>query len=136
MAEPATGRTREEPGLLRALRNLDLAILALALPLFVAADLPLAGYAAAGGAWLLQRAIKLIVTRRAEAAEDARTTVGLIAGGMIARGWLAAGIVFGVGIATDDRTGLSAAVLFIALFTIYFTMTLALRPAAASRGTR
>lgn len=116
------------PDVVAALRNLDLAVLVLALGVFLAAGLPMAGYAAAAGAWLLQRVIKHYVERRATQAGDARTTVGLIAGGMIARGWLAAGIVFGVGIATDDETGLAAAVLFILLFTIWFTMGLVLRP--------
>lgn len=117
------------PDVVAALRNLDLAVLALALPIFLAAGLPMAGYGAAAGAWLLQRVIKRAVERRATQSDDARTTVGLIAGGMIARGWLAAGIVFGVGIATDDETGLAAAVLFILLFTVYFTMGMLMRPA-------
>lgn len=117
------------PDVVAALRNLDLAVLALALPIFLAAGLPMAGYGAAAGAWLLQRVIKRAVERRATQSDDARTTVGLIAGGMIARGWLAAGIVFGVGIATNDETGLAAAVLFILLFTVYFTMGMVMRPA-------
>ena len=57
-----------------------------------------------------------------------RTTVGLVVGGMIARGWLAAGIIFGVGIATSDEAGLSGALLFIATFTAWFTGSLLARP--------
>ena len=41
---------------------------------------------------------------------------------MIARGWLCAGSIFAVGLAEGDEAGLSAALLVIALFTVYFTV--------------
>jgi hypothetical protein len=110
------------------LRWLDLVLLALALPVFVIAGLPLAGYAAAAGAWLVQRAIQVVLQRRAEAAEDPRTVVGLTAGSMIARGWLVALTIFVVGLSAGNDAGLSAAVLVIALFTVYFTVSMILRP--------
>ncbi len=37
------------------IRNLDLLVLLLALPVFILADLPISGYLAAGGAWLVGR---------------------------------------------------------------------------------
>ena len=43
---------------LRVLRYLDLVVLALALPIFIAAGLPLLGWAGAAGGWLLQRLIQ------------------------------------------------------------------------------
>jgi hypothetical protein len=113
---------------LKLLRHFELVVLALALPLFLAADLPLLGYAVGAGAWLLQRGIQLLLERRASESDDPRTVVGLTAGGMIGRGWLVAFLIFGVGIAADDAVGLSAAVLFIAVFTVYFTMKLIFRP--------
>jgi hypothetical protein len=113
---------------LKVLRHFDLVVLALALPLFLAADLPLLGYTAGAGAWLLQRGIQVLLARRASQTDDPRTVVGLTAGGMIGRGWLVALLIFGVGIAADDAAGLSAAVLFIAVFTVYFTMSLIFRP--------
>jgi hypothetical protein len=114
---------------LKLLRHFDLVVLALALPLFVAADLPLLGYAAGAGAWLLQRGIQVLLERRASESRDPRTVAGLTAGGMIGRGWLVALLIFGVGLAADDdAVGLSAAVLFIAVFTVYFTMKLIFRP--------
>jgi hypothetical protein len=115
-----------EPAVLRVLRNLDLAVLALALALFLAAGLPLSGWGAGAGLWLAQRAIKAWIERRAERADDARTTVGLLTAGMIGRGWLVAGAVFGLGLANEDA-GLAAAVLFLAAFTIHFAMGIALR---------
>ena len=50
-------------------------ILAIALPVFLLADFPMAGYAVAAAAWLAQRAIQVAVQRRASASEDPRTVV-------------------------------------------------------------
>jgi hypothetical protein len=110
------------------LRYFDLAIAALALPLFLLAELPLAGWLTGAGAYAAQRAIGELTARRAAASDDTRTTVGLMAGSMIGRGWLVALTIFAVGMAVGDEAGLSAAVLFIALFTVYFTMQMILRP--------
>lgn len=110
------------------LRYLDLVVAVLALPLFVLAELPLAGWITGAGTYAAQRAIGEWTSRRAASSDDARTTVGLMAGSMIGRGWLVALTIFAVGVAVGDEAGLSAAVLFIALFTIYFTMQMILRP--------
>ncbi|MFN8130330.1 MAG: hypothetical protein U0R70_02135 [Solirubrobacteraceae bacterium] len=109
-------------------RYLDLVVLALALPVFIAADLPLVGYAAGGGAWLLQRGIQAWTNRRAVESADTRSTVGIIAGSMIGRGWLVAIIVFVTGITQGDKAGLAAAVLVVLLFTVYFTVNMIFRP--------
>lgn len=113
---------------LRIARNVDMVVLALALAVFALAAVTLVGWAIGAGAWLVQRAVQVLVTRRAKASTDPRETAGLMAGGMIARGWLAAGIIFGVGIATSDEAGLSGALLFIVTFTIWFTASLVTRP--------
>ena len=113
---------------LNLLRYLDLLVLALALPLFVLADLPLLGYAVAAAAWLVQRAINELATRKAHASDDPRTVVGLLAGSMIGRGWLVAGSIFAVGLAGEREDGLAAAILSIALFTIYFSAQMVVRP--------
>jgi hypothetical protein len=111
-------------------RNLDLIAAALALPLFLLTGLPLLGWVTGAGTYAAQRAIGAWTTRRAAASEDARTTVGLMAGSMIGRGWLVALTIFAVGAAAGSKTGLAAAVLFIALFTIYFSAQMVLRPFA------
>jgi len=110
------------------LRYLDLIVLVLALGLFWVADLPLLGYAVAAAAWLVQRAVDQVATRKARAAGDPRTVVGLLAGSMIGRGWLVAGSIFAVGLIGARADGLAAAVLSIALFTIYFSTRLVVRP--------
>ena len=112
------------------MRQLDLVILAIALPIFVVAGWPLLGYAAGALAWLVQRAIAEYTGRRAAASDDPRTVVGLTAGSMIGRGWLVALTIFGAYLiaGSDDAVGLSAAVLVVILFTAYFTVSLILRP--------
>ena len=112
---------------LRMLRYLDLAVLALVLPVFIAADLPLLGYAAAAGAWLVQRGVQALIEKRARASDDPRTVAGLLTGSMIARGWIVAGSIFIVGL-SEREAGLSAAILSITLFTFYFTGQLIGRP--------
>jgi hypothetical protein len=136
MPEPADGR---RPAALPPLkvpalvRYLDLLVLLLALPLFLLADLPLAAYIVGGGAWVLQRIVQLLMQRRAEASDDPRVVAGWTAGSMIARGWFCALAIFGVGLAEGDKAGLSAAVLVIALFTVYFMVRMILRPIEAAR---
>jgi hypothetical protein len=111
-------------------KYLDLVLLAIALPVFLIADWPLLGYAAAAFAWLVQRTINNVLSRRAAASDDPKTVAGLIAGSMIGRGWLVALTIFGAYLiaGSDDAVGLSAAVLVIILFTAYFTVSLILRP--------
>ena len=110
-----------------ALRHLDLVLLALALPLFLVAGLPMLGYAAGAAAWLVQRGLQLWLNRRAEASDDPRTVVGITAGSMIGRGWLVALTIFAAGL-RDEDAGLAAAVLVIVLFTAYFTVSMIMRP--------
>lgn len=124
-----TPQNADEAGIgLTLLRYLDLLVLALALPLFLLTGLPLLGYAVAAAAWLVQRGINALATRRAHASEDPRTVVGLLAGSMIARGYLVAGSIFAVGLAGAREDGLAAAVLSITLFTIYFSAQMVVRP--------
>jgi hypothetical protein len=109
-------------------RYLDLVVLVVALPIFILADFPLSGYAVGAGAWIVQRAVQLVLLARAARAEDPRTLVGITAASMIGRGWACAIAIFLVGILDSDEAGLAAAVLVIALFTVYFTVQMLLRP--------
>ena len=117
----------ETPTSVRVLRNVDVPALALALVIFLAAGFPILGWVTGAGAWAIQRAVSELAIRKANKATDPRTKVGLLAGSMIGRGWLVAGIIIAVGLSHNDA-GLSAAVLFLAVFTLQFTMTLAMRP--------
>ncbi|MEA2366087.1 MAG: hypothetical protein QOE69_104 [Thermoleophilaceae bacterium] len=112
---------------LRVMRYLDLVVLALALPLFLAAGLPLLGWAGAAIGWTIQRLVQYGIEKRAHASDDPRTVAGLLTGSMIARGWLVAGSIFVVGL-SEREAGLSAAILAITLFTFYFTSQMLTRP--------
>ena len=115
---------------MRIARNLDLVLLALTLPLFLATDWPLLGWLTATGAWLLQRALRDYLSYRAKNTDDPRSIVGYMAGSLIGRGWLVSLTIFGVYLASgqDDDVGLAASVLFIAVFTLYFTVSMIVRP--------
>ena len=123
--------TSDAPTAVRVLRNVDLGVLAVALPVFVAAGLPIVGWITGAGLYVGQRLVRALAERKAEQADDPRATVGLLAGSMIARGWIVAGAILAVGLATDSETGLSAAVLFLATFTVALTMALATGGAGA-----
>jgi hypothetical protein len=124
-----TPKPAAEPGFgLTLVRYLDLLVLALALPFFLVADLPLLGYAAAAAVWLVQRGISQLATKKAEASDDPRTSVGLLAGSMLGRGWLTAGTILAVGLLGARADGLAAAVLAISLFTLYFASQMVVRP--------
>jgi hypothetical protein len=116
------------PDALTVVRRLDVVLLVIALPVFLAAGFPLGGYAAGAGAWLAQLAIATYTTRRAVAAQDVRTRVGLLAGSMILRGWLVALTILLVGLLAERRAGLSAAILFLAVLTVHMTTSMILRP--------
>lgn len=119
---------RHDAGGMRIARNVDLILLAATLPLFLVTGLPLLGWATAAVAWVLQRLLRDFLASRARKAEDPRSIVGYMTGSLIGRGWLCALIIFGVGFATEDEVGLSAALLFIATFTLYLTVTMITRP--------
>jgi hypothetical protein len=116
-----------DPFALRALKHLDLVVLALALPVFVLAGFPLLGWGTAAVAWIVQRVISDQANKRASASGDPRTVAGLLTGSMIGRGWLVALAIFGAGM-VDREAGLTAAVLSILLFTMWFTTQMATRP--------
>jgi hypothetical protein len=117
---------------LRVLRYLDLVVLAVALPVFLAAGLPLLGWAAVTAVWAAQRALQAAINRRARTASEPGTVAGLLTGSMIARGWLVAGTIFVVGL-TEREAGLAGAVLGITVFTAYFMGQVLVRPFEGER---
>ena len=105
-----------------AARYGDLVLLALALPVFLLADLPLLGYAAIAAAWLAQHVIELAIQRRARGAlagGDRRIAVGLLAGATLGRVWLVALTILLVGSLGEREDGLAAAVLAAVLVTAH-----------------
>jgi hypothetical protein len=109
-------------------RHVDLALLAIALPVFLFAGWPIEGWAAGTVAWVAQKLIASYAANKARNAEKPQQVAGIMAGSMIGRGWLAALTIFGVGVGVSDDAGLAAAVLFLAVFTAAFTANLIVRP--------
>ena len=110
------------------MRVLDLALLVLALPVFLVGGVPFLGWVTGAGVWLMWRGIGAWADRRVAASGDARVVAGYEAGGMIARGWLMGFTLLAVGLAAGSDVGLSAAVLDVLLFTVFFTFKLIARP--------
>ena len=114
---------------LTVLRYLDLIVLALALPFFLAFSLPLLGYAAIAAVWLIQRVVAALRQRQGRGqrrpAHQRRR-----AGRQHARPRLAhrRGTILAVGLIGTRPDGLAAAVLAISLFTIYFAAQMVVRP--------
>jgi hypothetical protein len=115
------------PGL-TLLRYLDLIVLALAAPVFLLAGLPLLGYLVTAVVWVAQRGVQAYANAKAGASDDPRTSVGVLAGSMLGRGWLVAGSILAVGLIGARADGLAAAVLSISLFTLYFAAQMVVRP--------
>jgi hypothetical protein len=112
-----------------AVRYADLALLAVALPVFLLAGWPLLGYAVAAAAWLAQRGMQIAALRRVRRAEqrgDRRAALGTMAGATLGRVWLIALAVLLVGLA-EREAGLAAALLSAALFTVYLATEFAVR---------
>src|SRR5262249_49844208 len=105
-----------------ALRYLDLVLLAVALPVFIAADLPMSGYLVIAGVWLLMYGIEFGANRAiagAVARRDRRAAMGWLGATGLARAWIVALAVLIVGLAAGKHAGLAAAVLAAILFTVH-----------------
>jgi hypothetical protein len=104
----------------RALRYVDLAVLAVALPFFLVAGLPLLGWAGVTVAWLFQRAVHGLLLRRAEASRSPGSALGLLSVSLIGRVWFLALAVLAIGL-IEREAGLAAAVLTAVVFQVWFT---------------
>lgn len=104
-----------------SVRYADLALLAIALPVFIWAELPLLGYAVIAVAWMIQRTVLHLAERhvaRSLAAGERRTAVGVTAASTLGRAWFVALCVLLVGLLGEREAGLAAAVLAAVLFTV------------------
>jgi hypothetical protein len=110
-------------------RYLDCVLVVLTAPFVIVAGLPVLGYVVAAVAWLLSRAIAVLVERQAKlrGQDDLRAAVGLNVAGMIGRAWLVAMAIVAVGLAGEREDGAMAAALVLCAFTIYFAMSLLTR---------
>jgi hypothetical protein len=115
------------PLTLRLLGYLDIALLLCALPIFIGADLPMLGWAGGTAAYLVQRLLSELLGRSAAHTDDLSGFLGVMVGGVIARGFFVAIAIFGVGM-IDGNAGAAAGIIFLAAFTVHLMMTLITRP--------
>lgn len=111
------------------LKYIDLFLLALALPVFIFAGLPLLGWAGAAIGWSGQRLIQSLVEAKAARTEDTKGFFQLMAGSIIGRSWFLVISIMTVGL-IEQKAGLTAAVLSAFLFTTYLVITLVTRQPA------
>jgi hypothetical protein len=105
-------------------RWLDVILVILAAPFVVLTGLPVLGYAVGAVAWIVNRILGALVERRAQATGDPRKAVGMNLGALIARSWLVGLTILAVGLAGEREDGLTAAILLLAAFTLYFVTSL------------
>jgi hypothetical protein len=105
-----------------AFRYLDLVLLVVALPVFLAAGFPMAGYLAVAGIWIVLYGIELISERAIEGAvarRDRKAAMGWLGATGLARAWIVALGVLIIGLAAGKDAGLAAAILAAILFTVH-----------------
>ncbi len=103
-------------------KYVDLVVLAASLAVFLLGGLPLLGFAAGAGVWLVQRGIQALAERRANselAAGNRQRAMATVAISTLGRVGLMATAVLVVGI-VEREAGLSSAILVLALFTVSF----------------
>lgn len=103
-------------------KYVDLVVLAAALAVFLIGGLPMLGFAAGAGIWLIQRGIQLLAERRANrelAAGNRQRAMATVAVSTLGRVGLMATAVLLAGIA-EREAGLTSAVLVLVLFTVSF----------------
>jgi hypothetical protein len=120
-----------------ALRYLDLLLLVAALPVFLAADLPMAGYLVIAGVWVVLYGIEFGANRAIAGAverRDRRAAMGWLGATGLARAWIVALAVLVVGLAAGKHAGLAAAVLAAILFTVHLSTRVLLRFLSQAEG--
>jgi membrane protein implicated in regulation of membrane protease activity len=103
----------------RILRNIDVALLVLALPVFIAADLPMLGWAATTVSWLAARWLQAYAERRAAAKGTRQAALGARAASLIGRLYLVTASVFFAGL-IEREAAVAAGALAVVVFTAYF----------------
>jgi len=109
-------------------RYLDVLVIVLATPFIILTGAPVLGFAAGGGVWIVTRYIGTRVERYAISKRDPRASAGISLAMLMGRAWVLGITILVVGIAGSRKDGLTAALLALVVFTIYFTTTLLLRP--------
>jgi hypothetical protein len=104
---------------MRLLRVADLIVLAVALPVFIAASLPILGWATTTVAWVAARGFQSFVERRARVKGTRQAALGARAATLLGRLYLVTIAVLAAGL-IDHKAGVGAGVLAALVFSVYF----------------
>jgi hypothetical protein len=110
------------------IRYLDVVLVVLAAPFVVLLGAPVLGYAVGAVAWIAQRFAAVAIDRRASRATDVKTALGLNMASLVLRAWLIGLTILAVGLIAEREDGLTAGITVLAAFTVYFAISLILRP--------
>jgi hypothetical protein len=105
-----------------AVRYFDLVLLLAALPIFLAADLPILAWATVAAIWLVALAVEAWTerhVRRELEKGNRRDAMGWTAATSLGRVWMITLAVLLVGLIDERETGLVAALLAAVLFTVH-----------------
>ena len=109
------------------LRYIDVLLVIVTAPVAVALGAPALGTLVGAAVWIIQRFAAVGLERLAKRNPDVRTAVGMNLAGVFGRAWLVGLTILAVGLAGEREDGLTAAILLLAAFTLYFVTSLLLR---------
>lgn len=113
---------------LALMRWLDVALLVVTVPVLLLAGTPVLGTLVGAALWILQRLASHLLERKARQTQDAKRYTGIMLGTTLARAWLVGLTILTVGLAGAREDGLTAAIIVLSAFTVYFALSLILRP--------
>lgn len=119
--------------MLTVVRHVDLVLLVLAAPFVVLAGLPVVGFAAAAGTWIVTRLLGDLVDRAVRRSADPKLQAGLMVASLMGRAWAVGLAILTAGLAASREDGAMAAATALAAFSVYFAMAIVLRPTARER---
>lgn len=101
----------------------DFVVLAVALPLFLALNWPIAAWGVVTVLWIAQFALQVVLDSKAAASNDPKRVMGYYMAGALGRGWTVATALLITGL-VDRETGMYAIALTAVVFTTYFVAKL------------
>jgi len=113
---------------LRFVRYLDVVLVVLAAPFAIAFGAPVLGYVVGALAWIVQRVIAVAVTSRAQRMANVGRATALQLASSLGRAWGTGIAILLVGVLAEREDGLTAGITVLAAFTVYFGLSLILRP--------
>jgi hypothetical protein len=113
---------------LTALSYLDVVVLVVAAPIMLLIGVPAVGYLVGAGAWIVLRAVGIVVERSADAVADPRAEVTLRLAYLMGRLFLLAIAVILVRNRAGRDDGLTALVVIVFAFTMQLILSVLTRP--------